>query len=147
MGKCDSVGFGSRIFNRDPQSKSFIPRTPKGKPKSKPVSHKPRYIGPVYLPKHIYDMLSDEVKKELDKCNNQKKANYQPHSNRMAMDLQGNFSWQRKPRRMILPSVHKQYECQRISHAVLIANGLVLIELCNENHLGHVPIAFWVIIT
>ena len=29
-------------------------------------------------------MLSEEVKKELDKYNKEKKANYQPNSNRMA---------------------------------------------------------------
>ena len=37
---------------------------------------KPRYNGPVYLPKHIYHMLSDETKKELDKYNQEKKAQY-----------------------------------------------------------------------
>ena len=53
-------------FNRNPQVKFLIPRTPKGKPKPKVASSKPRNNGPVYLPKHIFDMLSEEVKKELD---------------------------------------------------------------------------------
>ena len=65
--------------------KSLIPRTPPGKPKSnKPVSLKPRYNGPVYLRKHIYNMLSDDVKKELDKYNQEKQAQYKPTCPRMA---------------------------------------------------------------
>ena len=71
-------------FNRNPPVKSLIPRTPKGKPKPKISHDKPRYNGPVFLPKHIYDMLSEEIKKELDKYNQEKKANYKPNSNRMA---------------------------------------------------------------
>ena len=39
-----------------------------------------------------------------------------------------------------LPGTHEWYGPQRISHAILIANGLVLIKLCNENQPGHVPI-------
>ena len=55
-------------FNRTPHVKSLIPRTPPGKPKSnKAIPLKPRYNGPVYLAKHIYNMFSDDVKKELDK--------------------------------------------------------------------------------
>ena len=62
-------------FNRTPHVKSLIPRTSRGKPKSnKDVPLKPRYNGLVYLPKHIYNMLSDDVKKELDKYNQEKKA-------------------------------------------------------------------------
>ena len=72
-------------FNRDPQVKSHIPRTPPGKPKSnKAVPPKPRYNGPVYLPKHIYNMLSDNVKKELDKYSQEKKAQYKSTHPRMA---------------------------------------------------------------
>ena len=57
-------------FNRTPYVKSLIPRSPPGKPKTnKAVPPKPRYHGPVYLPKHIYNMLSDDVRKELDKYN------------------------------------------------------------------------------
>ena len=41
------------------------------------IPPKPRYNGPVYIPKHIYNMLSDDVKKELDKYNQEKKAQYQ----------------------------------------------------------------------
>ena len=64
--------------------KSFIPRTPPGKPKSnKAVPLKPRYNRPVYLPKHIYNMLNDDVKKELDKYS-QKRAQYKPTHPRMA---------------------------------------------------------------
>ena len=39
---------------------------------------------PIYLPKHIYNMLSDDVKKELDKYNQEKKAQYKPTHPRMA---------------------------------------------------------------
>ena len=40
-------------FNRTPHVISLIPRTSPGKPKSNKVLHlKPRYNGPVYLPKH-----------------------------------------------------------------------------------------------
>ena len=49
-------------FNQAPQVKSLISRTPPGKPKlNKAVllPPKPRYNGHVYLPKHIYNMLSD----------------------------------------------------------------------------------------
>ena len=53
--------------NRNPPVKSVIPRTPKCKPKPK-ISHiKPRYKGPVYLTKDIYDMLSEGIKKGLEK--------------------------------------------------------------------------------
>ena len=63
----------------------LIPRKPQGKQKpSKIASNKPRHNGQVYLPKHTYRMLSEEVKKDLDKYNQEKKANYQPNSNRMA---------------------------------------------------------------
>ena len=41
---------------------------------------------------------------------------------------------------LCLPHVQEQYSCQRISHAILIANGLVPIVLCNENHHRHVRI-------
>ena len=57
-------------FNRNPQVNSLTPRTPKGKPKPKASYNKPRYNGPVYLPKHIF---SEEVKKELDKYNKETK--------------------------------------------------------------------------
>ena len=72
-------------INRAPQVRSLIPRTPPGKPKSmKAVPPKPRYNQPVYLPKHIYNMLSDDVKKKLDKYNQEKKAQYKSTSQRMA---------------------------------------------------------------
>ena len=72
-------------FNRAPQVKSLIPRTPPGKPKSsKAVPPKSGYNGPVYLPKHINNMLSDDVKKELDKYNQEKKAQYKCTCPRMA---------------------------------------------------------------
>ena len=41
---------------------------------------------------------------------------------------------------LLLWHVQEKYDCQRISHAILIANGLVPITLCNENHHGHVPV-------
>ena len=74
-------------FNWNPQVKSLIPSTPNGKPKTKVALSRPRYNGPVYLPKHIYDMLNEEAKKELDNYNKEKKANYQPNSNRMAKSM------------------------------------------------------------
>ena len=81
----DFYNIDTTNLNRNPQVKSLIPRTPKGKQKpSKFASNKPRYNGPVYLLKHIYDMLSEEVKKDLDRYNQEKKANYQSNSNRMA---------------------------------------------------------------
>ena len=43
-----------------------------------------RYNGPVYLPKHIYNMLSEDIKKELDKWNQVKKAKCKPTHPRMA---------------------------------------------------------------
>ena len=49
---------------------------------------KPRYNGPVYLPKHIYNMLSEDIKKELDKYNQDKKAQYKPTHARMAKVLE-----------------------------------------------------------
>ena len=72
-------------FNRTPHVKSLILGTSLGKPKSsKAIPPKPRYNGPVYLPKHIYNMLSDDVKKALDKYNQEKKAQYKPTCPRMA---------------------------------------------------------------
>ena len=52
-------------FNRNPQVKSLIPRKPQGKQNLvKLLPAEPRYNCPIYLPKHIYSMLSEEVKKE-----------------------------------------------------------------------------------
>ena len=57
--------------------KSLIPMTSLGNLKpNKAIPLKPRYNGPVYLPKHIYNMLSEDVMKELDKYNQEKKAQY-----------------------------------------------------------------------
>ena len=64
-------------FQRTPHVKSLILWTSPVKPKSnKAIPVKPRYNGPVYLPKHIYNMLSDDVKMELD--NQEKKDQYKP---------------------------------------------------------------------
>ena len=64
-------------LNGNPQVKSLIFRTPHCKPKyKKTVPNKPRNNGPVYLPKNIYTMLSEEVEQELDKYNQEKKASY-----------------------------------------------------------------------
>ena len=72
-------------FKRTPNVKSLIPRNPPGKSKpNKSTPPKPRYDGPIYLPKHIYNMLSEDIKKELDKYNQNKKAQYQPNHSRMA---------------------------------------------------------------
>ena len=46
-------------FNRNPQVKSLIPRKPQGRLQpGKFTSNTPWYNGPVYLPKHIYALLS-----------------------------------------------------------------------------------------
>ena len=72
-------------FNRTPHVTSLIPRIPPGKPKSnKAISLKPKYNRPVNLPKHIYNMLRDDVKQELDRYNEEKKAQYKPTCPRMA---------------------------------------------------------------
>ena len=72
-------------FERSPNVKSLMLRTQTGKPKSKKaIPPKPRYNGPVYLPKHIYNMLSEDIKKEQDKYNQEKKAQYKPSCPRMA---------------------------------------------------------------
>ena len=66
-------------FERPPHVKSLTPRKPNEKFKSnKNPDVKPRYNGPVYLPKHIYHIFSEETKKELDKHNRDKKAQYKP---------------------------------------------------------------------
>ena len=65
--------------------KPLIPRTSPGKSKpNKAIPPKPRYNGPLYLPEHIYNMLSEDMKKELDKYNQEKKAQYKPTCPRMA---------------------------------------------------------------
>ena len=72
-------------FKMTPHVKSLIPRTLNGKFKPyKGIPPKPRYNGPVYLPKHNYNMLSEDIKKELDKYNQDKKAQYKPNHSRMA---------------------------------------------------------------
>ena len=64
--------------------KSLIPRTSPGKSKpNKAMPPKSRSNGPVYLPKHIYNMLSEDIKKELDKYNQEKKAQYKSTHPRM----------------------------------------------------------------
>ena len=43
-----------------------------------------RYNELVYLPKHVvHNMISDDLKKELDKYNQEKKAQYKPTHTRM----------------------------------------------------------------
>ena len=55
-------------FKRSPHVKSLIPRTPTGKSKlEKAIPPKPRYNGSIYLPNHIYDMLSEDTKLEQEK--------------------------------------------------------------------------------
>ena len=67
---------------RSPHAKPLITRKPNEKFKfPKP---KPRYNGPVYLPKHIYHRLNEDVKKALDQYNQEKKAQYKPNHSRMA---------------------------------------------------------------
>ena len=73
-------------FKRTSCVKSLIPRRSPGKSKSnKAVPPKPRYNGPVYLPEHIYNMLSEDIKKELDKYNKGKNAQYKSTHPSMAM--------------------------------------------------------------
>ena len=48
---------------------------------------------------------------------------------------------------LCLHLVNDLYGHQRIDHAILIANGLVHIALCNEKHDGHVLICILIIIT
>ena len=68
-------------FKRTPHVKSLIPRASPGKSKcNKTKPPKPRYNGPIYLPKHIYNMLSEDIKKELDKYNQEKKTQYNLHT-------------------------------------------------------------------
>ena len=65
--------------------KSLIPRISPGKSKAnKAIPLKPRYNGPVHLPKHIYRMPSQGIKKGLDKYNQEKKLQYKPTCPRMA---------------------------------------------------------------
>ena len=72
-------------FKKTKHVKSLIPRRSPGKSKSnKAIPPKPRYNGPVYLCKHIYNMLSGEIMKDLDKYNQDKKAQYKPTCARMA---------------------------------------------------------------
>ena len=72
-------------FKRNLNVKSLIPRKSPGKSKpNKTAPLKPRYNGPVYLPKHIYYMLSKDIKKELEKYSQEKKAQYKPTCPRMA---------------------------------------------------------------
>ena len=60
-------------------------RKPQGRPQpGKSTSNKPQNNGPVYLPKHIYALISEEAKNELDKYNKEKRTNYQPNKSRMA---------------------------------------------------------------
>ena len=72
-------------FKRTPHVKSLIPRKSPGKSKpNKAIPPNPRYNGPVYLFKYIYNMLGEDIKKELDKYNQEKKAQYKPTHPRMA---------------------------------------------------------------
>ena len=81
----DIYNIHKTTINRASLVKSLIPRTPPGKPKSnKAVPPKPRYNGPVYLPKPIFNMLSDNVNMELDKYNQEKKAQYKSTCPRVA---------------------------------------------------------------
>ena len=55
-------------FKRTPHIKYLIPRSSQGKSNANmTIPPNPRYIRPIYLPKHIYNMLSEDIKKELDK--------------------------------------------------------------------------------
>ena len=74
-----------RNFKRTLHVKSLIPRTQSGKPISKKdIPLITKCNGPVYLPTHIRNMLSEDIKKELDKHNQEKEAQYEPTCPRMA---------------------------------------------------------------
>ena len=81
----DKYNVHNTILKRAPHVKSLIPRKPNGifKP-YKGIPSKPRYNGPVYLPKYIYNMLSEDIKKELGKYNKDRKAQYKPSHSRIA---------------------------------------------------------------
>ena len=81
----DFYNVNSTNFNRNPQAKSLILRKQQDRPQpGNFISNKPWYNSPVYLPKHFYAFLSEDVKKELDKYNQEKKTNYQPNKHRIA---------------------------------------------------------------
>ena len=72
-------------FKRTPHGKALIPRPSPGKSKpNKTIPPNPWYNGPIYLPKHIYNMRSEDIKKELDTYNQEKKAQYKPSCPRVA---------------------------------------------------------------
>ena len=67
-------------FNRSPHVRSLILRTPPGKSKpKKALPPKPRCNGSIYLPNHIYNMLSEDTNKDLDKYNQEKRLNTNIH--------------------------------------------------------------------
>ena len=71
----DMYNINNTNFQRTPHIKSLIPRKSPGKSKPhKAMPPKPSYNGPVYLPKHNYNKLSEDIKKELDKYNQDKEA-------------------------------------------------------------------------
>ena len=77
----DMYNIHNTNYKRPPHVKSLIPKKPNVKLKSSGL--KPKYNGPVYLPKHIYHMLSEDVKKALDKYNQEMKAQYKPTHTQM----------------------------------------------------------------
>ena len=83
---CDDIyNIHNTNFYRTPHVKSLISRTPTGKPKSnKAIPPKPRYNGCVHLPKHIYNMPTDNVKKELDNYDQENMTQYKSSCPRMA---------------------------------------------------------------
>ena len=81
----DIYNVNNTNVKRTTHVKSLIPRKSPGKSKpNKAIPPKPRYNGPVYFPKHIYNMLSEDMKKELDKYNQEKKSQYKLTHPRMA---------------------------------------------------------------
>ena len=57
----DFYNINTTNFNRNPQVESLIPRTSTGRLKPKGPFNRPRYNGPVYLPKHIYYMGARQI--------------------------------------------------------------------------------------
>ena len=62
-------------FKRSPQVNSLFPGTSKP---NNTIPPKPRYNGPIYLPKHIYNMFSEDIK-EIDKYNQKRRLNTSLH--------------------------------------------------------------------
>ena len=80
----DFYNINTTNFNRNPQVKSLILRSCAGKPKPIVLFNRHVHNRPVYLPKHIYAMLSEDIKRSLTNTMKKGKAQYKANSNRMS---------------------------------------------------------------